>query len=102
MFNVVGVQTDDKFWVVVFARAPADVTLSGTRGGHDVERRTFFVAKGVTTLAHPMTARGGMKATMHRGGGVVVAECAPTSEEFRVHERPATYNFNVFVAASPP
>ena len=29
MFDVVGVQTDDKFWVVVFARAPAEVTLIG-------------------------------------------------------------------------
>ncbi|KAI0698316.1 glycoside hydrolase family 71 protein [Cerioporus squamosus] len=90
--------TDDKFWVVVFATAPGEVRLLGANGGHD--GRSWSVKKGMTTLSHPMTAGGGMKATMLRRGAVV-AECAPTHDEFRVHERPRTYNFNVFVAASP-
>ncbi|RPD72110.1 glycoside hydrolase family 71 protein [Lentinus tigrinus ALCF2SS1-7] len=89
--------TDDKFWVVIFAIAPAEVRVSGTDGGLD--GRSWLVKKGVTTLSHPMTAGGGMKATMFRDG-VVVADCAPSHREFRVHERPRTYNFNVFVAAS--
>ena len=56
--------------------------------------------KGVSTLSHPLTAGGSMKATMLRNG-TIIAECAPTRDEFRVHERPRTYNYNVFVAASP-
>lgn len=41
-----------------------------------------------------------MYAKMVRNGAVV-AECAPARAGFEVQERPRTYNFNVYVAASP-
>lgn len=92
-------QTDDRFWVVVFATGPAEVHLS--TGSDDAQaRRAWVVEKGVSKLSHPMMAGGSMKATMVRDG-VVVAECAPERDGFRVEERPRTYNFNAYVAASP-
>lgn len=90
-------QTDDKFWVVVFATGPAEVHLS--TGMDDTGVRVWMVEGGVAKLSHPMVAGGSMKAKMVRDG-VVVAECAPERDGFRVEECPKTYNFNAYVAAS--
>ena len=90
------VQTDDKFWVVVFATAPAEVLLA-TSDEAPAQRRS--IERGLSKLSHPMVAGASMKATMVRNG-VVVAECAPKWDEFRVDRCPTTYNFNVYVGAS--
>lgn len=91
-------QTDDKFWVVVFAREPTEVHLSSTTAGNSGQ--TCFVHRGVSKLSHPIIPGGSMYAKMVRNGAVV-AECAPARAGFEVQERPRTYNFNVYVAASP-
>ncbi|TFY78477.1 hypothetical protein EWM64_g5537 [Hericium alpestre] len=91
--------TDDVFWVVVFATAPAIVILDtgaqtpSTPGRHDI-------GAGVTKLAHKLVAGGGMRGQTIRGG-TVVAECAPSPEEYKFEARPRTYNFNAYVAMSP-
>ncbi|KAH9935091.1 glycoside hydrolase family 71 protein [Epithele typhae] len=94
--------TDDKFWVVVLATAPAEVRLATSDlEGEAAAERSYPVREGLTKLSHPLVARESMKATMIRDGRVV-AECAPERAGFRVQARPRTYNFNAFVATSIP
>ncbi|KAI0352048.1 glycoside hydrolase family 71 protein [Trametes cingulata] len=88
--------TDDTFWVVAFATAPAEVRI-WAKDEHDA--RTYKVGPGVHKLSHPMLAGGGMNAQIIRAGEVF-AECTPGPEEFVVQEKPRTYNFNAFVAVS--
>ncbi|KAM5537876.1 hypothetical protein V8D89_008352 [Ganoderma adspersum] len=89
--------TDDNFWAVVLSTGPAEVRLS--TGSDDAQARAWTVEKGLSKLSHPIVAGGNMKATMVRDG-VVVAECTPEHDGFRVEKNPRTYNFNVYVAAS--
>lgn len=84
-------------WVVVFAVAPAVVTISSSDGGQDAT--AIDVPAGVTKLSHPVDSRGSMRAKMERSG-IVVAECMPEREGFRFQEHPKTYNFNVYCAMS--
>ncbi len=90
-------QTDDAIGLVVFTTGPARVRVWAR---DDVPGRTWTVGRGVHKLSHSMVPGGGMRAQVIRGD-VVVAECAPSVEEFVVQERPQTYNFNVFTAMSP-
>ncbi|TBU46665.1 glycoside hydrolase family 71 protein [Dichomitus squalens] len=89
--------TDDKFWVVVLATGPAEVLLATS---DDAPAERWVVKNGVSKLSHPMVAGASMKATMVRDG-IVVAGCTPRRDGFRVEKSPKTYNFNVYVAASP-
>jgi len=91
--------TDDMIWVVVFAMAPAAITISSSDDGHDV--RVVEVPAGVSKLSHPVDPKGSMRARMEREG-VLVAECAPERHGFRFQERPEVYNFNVYCAMSGP
>ena len=86
-------QTEDKFWVVVFARAPCIALLaSGDERPHH-----FTCSQGVSKLACPLRIGHGIHVTLVRDG-VVVARCHP--REYRFQAEPETYNFNVYVAAS--
>ncbi|KAI0067615.1 glycoside hydrolase family 71 protein [Artomyces pyxidatus] len=86
--------TEDVFWVVVLATAPADVWLWSADGAR---RHRYDVRPGVTKLGCPLIPGGGMHVDMVREG-VVVASCHP--ESFRFEETPKVYNFNAFVAES--
>ena len=86
-------QTDDKFWVVVFARAPCIALLSAG----DEPPRQFTCPPGVSKLACPLKIGCGMRAELVRDS-IVVARCHP--REFRFQAEPEVYNFNVYVAAS--
>ncbi|KAI0657744.1 glycoside hydrolase family 71 protein [Cubamyces menziesii] len=88
--------TDDTIWVVILATEPAEVRVWAR---DDRPARTFSVGKGLSKLSYPMEVGGGMGAQIIRDG-MVVAECAPSKDEFVVQERPKTYNFNAFVAMS--
>ena len=90
-------QTDDRFWVIVFATGPTEVHLS--TGLDEAKKQVWTVEGGLSKLSHPIVAGGSMKATMVRDG-VIVVECAPERDGFRVERNPKTYNFNAFVAAS--
>ena len=61
--------------------------------------RVTVVGMGVSKLSHPLVAGRRIKASMTRHG-TVVAERAPSWEEFQVRGTPKTYNFNVYVAMS--
>ena len=89
-------QTDDTIWVVILATEPAEVRMWARDDRPD---RTFSVGKGLSKLSYPMEVGGGMGAQIIHNG-MVVAECAPSKDEFVVQERPQTYNFNAFVAMS--
>ncbi|THH18680.1 hypothetical protein EW146_g2344 [Bondarzewia mesenterica] len=87
--------TDDKFWAVIFATSPASITLCSK-----TEKPQYIqIPAGISKLSHPLVPGGGIQVQMIRNG-VVVAQCAPTTDEFCVHERPEVYNFNAFVAMS--
>lgn len=86
--------TEDAVWAVVFAAAPAKVTLA--TGESAESKTTFDVLAGVSKLSVPITPGGTMKGTIEREGKVVV-EVAPTSEEFTFQGAPKTYNYNVLV-----
>ncbi|KAI0732491.1 glycoside hydrolase family 71 protein [Fomitopsis betulina] len=89
--------TDDMIWVVVFAVAPAVVTISSSDDRRDAQ--VVNVPAGVTKLSHPVNPKGSMRARMERDG-VVAAECIPEQDGFRFQERPKTYNFNAYCAMS--
>lgn len=86
-------QTDDKFWVVVLARAPCTVLLAAG----DEQPRHFRCPTGVSKLSCPMRTGYGMRAELVRDEAVVV-KCYP--QEFRFQAEPEVYNFNAYVAAS--
>lgn len=86
-------QTDDKFWVVVLARAPCTVLLAAG----DEQPRHFRCPAGVSKLSCPLRTGYGMRAELVRDEAVVV-ECYP--QEFRFQAEPEVYNFNAYVAAS--
>ena len=86
-------QTEDKFWVVVLARAPCTALLATG----DEQPRHFRCFAGVSKLSCPLRTGHGMRAELVRDG-VVVAQCHP--QEFRFQAEPEVYNFNVYVAAS--
>ncbi|KAH9856724.1 glycoside hydrolase family 71 protein [Lenzites betulinus] len=87
---------DDSFWVIVFTTGPAYICVGTQDHTSDV---MWAVGGGMHKRAYPMSPGGGMKAQIIRNGAVV-AECAPSLDEFRVRERPQVYNFNAFVAMS--
>ncbi|KAI0764415.1 glycoside hydrolase family 71 protein [Trametes elegans] len=90
--------TDDIIWIVVFATDVVEVHVCGDDGKPPAQK--WLVGKGVWKLSHPMATGNGMRAQLIREDAVV-AECAPSRDEFVVQERPRTYNFNAFVAMSP-
>ncbi|KAI0827705.1 glycoside hydrolase family 71 protein [Trametes gibbosa] len=87
---------DDSFWVIVFTTGPAQICVSTQ---DHVPNVTRSVGGGIHKASYPMSPGGGMEVRIIRDG-IVVAECAPSLDEFRVQERPQTYNFNAFVAMS--
>ena len=86
-------QTDDKFWAVVFARAPCIALLAAS----DESPSRFSCPAGVSKLSCPLRVGQGMRAVLVRDG-VVVAQCHP--QEYQFKAEPGVYNFNVYVAAS--
>ena len=90
-------KADDKFWVVVFATAPAVMYLSTSK---NAPPKKHAVREGLTKLSHPLVAGESMRAVMMRQD-TVVAECAPRGGQFKVEEHPETYDFNAYVAMSP-
>ena len=91
--NVMIVQTNDLFWVVIFAPAPA-IVLLWSASEHPQSHK---VLPGVTKLSCPLVPGGGMSSQIIRDG-VVVAECKP--EGFQFNGEPQVYNYNAFVAIS--
>ena len=91
--SVVTFQTDDKFWVVVFACAPCIALLAAG----DERPSRFTCPAGVSKLSCSLRIGHGMHAMLVRDG-VVVAQCHP--QEFRFQAEPKVYNFNAYVAAS--
>jgi hypothetical protein len=86
-------QTEDKFWVVVFARAPCIALLAAG----DERPRHITCPAGVSKLACSLRIGCGMRAELVRDG-VVVVRCHP--REYRFQAEPEVYNFNAYVAAS--
>lgn len=84
-------QTDDKVWVVVFAKFPATILMYGTKN------LKVDVREGLTKLSQTLELGDGMKIVMQRNE-VVVTECSPL--EFTFNPQPLLYNFNVFTACS--
>ncbi|KAH9965400.1 glycoside hydrolase family 71 protein [Russula dissimulans] len=84
---------EDKFWVVVFARAPCVALLSSG----DERPWRFTCPAGVSKLSCSLRINHGMRAELVRNGAVV-AQCHP--QEYRFEPEPKMYNFNVYVAAS--
>jgi glucan endo-1,3-alpha-glucosidase len=86
-------QTDDRFWVVVLARAPCTALLAAG----DEPPHQFSCYAGVSKLSCPLRVGHGMRVELIRHG-VVVARCHP--HEYRFQAEPEVYNFNAYVAAS--
>jgi len=86
-------QADDKFWVVVFAKAPCIALLAAG----DERPSRFSCPAGVSKLSCSLRIGHGMRAELIRDG-VVVAQCHPREYQFKAE--PQVYNFNVYVAAS--
>lgn len=82
-------------WAIVFATAPADVTLATSASNTQV----FSVPAGVTKLSVPISAGDGMRGTLTRNGQKVV-DVQPST--FSFSGSPATYNYNAFVAYNAP
>ncbi|KAJ3715962.1 glycoside hydrolase [Lentinula guzmanii] len=83
--------TDDKVWIVVFAKSAATVSMHG-RSTFEVDVRAGF-----TKLCQALKPKDGIDITMERNGAVV-AKCSPL--KFTFEPRPSMYNFNVFTACS--
>ncbi|EMD39964.1 glycoside hydrolase family 71 protein [Gelatoporia subvermispora B] len=81
----------DTLWAVVFATAPATVTLATA----DSTSQDFFVPAGVTKLSLQLTPGGYMQGTISRNGNTVV-DLKPDNYTF--NPNPPTYNYNAFVA----
>jgi hypothetical protein len=86
-------QADDRFWVVVFARAPCIALLAAG----DERPCRFTCPAGVSKLSCSLRIGHGMHAELVRDG-VVVAQCHP--REYQFEAEPEVYNFNAYVVAS--
>ncbi|KAE9408722.1 glycoside hydrolase family 71 protein [Gymnopus androsaceus JB14] len=84
--------TDDKLWVVVFAKTAATISMYGKGDVKVVDVRAGF-----TKLFRSLEPGDGIKVEMERNG-IIVAECSPV--EFKFEARPLVYNFNAFVTCS--
>ena len=78
-------------WAVVFATAPATVTLATS----DSVSKQFSVNAGVSKLSLELTPGGYMQASLSRNGNTVV-NLQPDGYSF--NPNPQTYNYNAFVA----
>ncbi|OCH91847.1 glycoside hydrolase [Obba rivulosa] len=81
----------DTLWAVVFATAPASVTLATS----DSTSQTFSVPAGVSKLSVALTPGGYMHGTVSRNGATVV-DLNPSDYTF--NPNPQTYNYNAYVA----
>ena len=86
-------QTEDKFWVVVFACAPCIALLAAG----DEHPSLFTCPAGVSKLSCPLRTGHGIHAKLVRDGAVV-AQCHP--REYQFNAKPEVYNFNAYVEAS--
>ncbi|KZT61188.1 glycoside hydrolase family 71 protein [Calocera cornea HHB12733] len=94
--------TDDNFYVTVFAKAAGQLVLSTPTQGSKPNpassgpnAHTFTVPAGVSHYKLALQEGNGMRATLQRGSTVVV-DVYPTSYYF--NPNPQTYNFNAYVA----
>ena len=87
-------QTQDYLWAVALLTAPANVTLTC---GSSTQRTE--VQAGVAKLKLKLTSSCAVNATVARGVRTPL-QFAPAGFNFSV--QPPSYNFNAFVAASPP
>jgi glucan endo-1,3-alpha-glucosidase len=85
-------QTLDAVWALVLATADGTVTLSTTNS----DAKTFDVKAGANKLSIPISAGGGMSATLTRNGATV----ASVKPDFTFNGSPPNYNYNAFVAYS--
>ena len=82
-------------WAVVFATAPATVTLYTS----DSNSRVFPIQAGVSKLSMPLTETGGyMRAKLSRNN-VTITDFAPPTYYYQPN--PLVYNYNAFTASSP-
>lgn len=81
----------DVLWAVVFATAPATVTLYTS----DTTSQTFQVQAGVNKLSTDLTPGGYMRGTVQRNGQTVI-DFRPQGYTFNAN--PQTYNYNAFTA----
>ncbi|PAV24278.1 glycoside hydrolase family 71 [Pyrrhoderma noxium] len=106
--------TDDRFWVVIFAKQDAEVLLwsssdsdseSATNDGislHSERRRKkdvhchHPVPRGLSTYSCQLVPGGGMHVQLSRDD-VVIKQYHSSSEEFTFQKEPRKYNFNAFV-----
>ncbi|PPQ79164.1 hypothetical protein CVT25_002792 [Psilocybe cyanescens] len=88
--------TDDTAWVVVFATAPARISVYTNENSAD--KKNYEIKAGVSKLSFPLRADEGMKASLIRDNKTVVV-CNPMA--YRFESRPGVYNFNAYVAISP-
>ncbi|KAH9485734.1 Glucan endo-1,3-alpha-glucosidase agn1 [Psilocybe cubensis] len=88
--------TDDTAWIVVFATAPARISVYTNENSAD--KKNYDVKAGVTKLSFELKADEGMKVSLIRDNKTVVV-CNPMA--YRFESRPGVYNFNAYVAISP-
>ncbi|RPD65177.1 glycoside hydrolase family 71 protein [Lentinus tigrinus ALCF2SS1-6] len=86
--------TQDYLWAVTLLTAPANVTLTC---GPSTQKTV--VPAGLSKLKLRLSSSCAVNATVARGGGAPV-QFSPAGFNFSV--TPPSYNFNAFVAASPP
>ncbi|TFK85418.1 glycoside hydrolase family 71 protein [Polyporus arcularius HHB13444] len=86
--------TQDYLWAVTLLTAPANVTLTC---GSSTQRT--LVPAGLSKLKLKLSTSCAVNATVARGASTPV-QFSPAGFNFSV--RPPSYNFNAFVAASPP
>lgn len=84
--------TADNLYAVVLATAPATVVLQS-----GATKQTFNVPAGLTKLKMPSTV-GSIEGSIQRGGAVVAKYASGAA--FQYTDKPATYNFNYFVASA--
>lgn len=86
-------QDQDMLWAVVFATAPATVTLYTS----DSNSQTFTVQQGVNKLSMMLTPGGYMRGTVTRNGQTVL-DLRPQGYTFNAN--PDVYNYNAFTASA--
>ena len=91
MLTDILMQFQDTLWAVVFATAPATVTLSTADG----VSQNFNVQAGVNKLSMQLTPGGYMHGTVVRNGQTVI-DLKPDGYTF--NPNPPDYNYNAFVA----
>ncbi|KAH8115173.1 glycoside hydrolase family 71 protein [Phellopilus nigrolimitatus] len=96
--------TDDVFWVVVLAMAPASVFLwscddYGSHNSGHTKPSEHCVLTGLSKLQCRLVATGGAHVQLVREGRTVL-DFHP--EQFSFNAAPQMYNFNAFVAMYPP